>query len=252
MAVFTADHIIRPQEEFVRCVGLALEVAEKNTEALVTFGLRPTWPHTGLGYIHCGEEARPGVHRVLGFKEKPDHRTARHYVESGRHFWNSGMFVWTLGAIRSALREFLPDSPARLQPVGEALAAGRGVAGLLADVYPTLQKISIDFAVMEKARDVLMVELNCEWLDVGAWPALDNVAEPDDAANVVLAENAFLLDSSRNVVVSEGDHLLAVLGMDDCIIVHSGDATLVCNKSDSQRLKELVEALEGMYGGKYI
>jgi len=252
MAVFTADHVIRPADRFAACVAAASEVAEGHSGALVTFGIRPTWPHTGLGYIHCAEHPEEGAYRVMEFKEKPDHQTARRYVDSGRYFWNSGMFVWKLGAIRAALAEFLPDSKAKLAPVSQAVREGKSLQPLLSDVYPTLEKISIDFAVMEKAPEVMMVELTCEWLDIGSWPALENVSELDDAGNLLIAENAVMLDSFRNIVVSEGGHLVAVLGMDDCIVAHSGDATLVCSKSDAQRLKELVDLVEHKYGGKYI
>ncbi len=251
IAVFTADHIIRPQEEFVRCVGLACEAAEQHSGALVTFGIRPTWPHTGLGYVECDKEMRAGLHEVSAFKEKPDHQEARRYVESGRHYWNSGMFAWKISAIRQALEQFLPDSLEKLAPVGQAARNGKDYTGILKEIYPTLEKISIDYAVMEKASKVLMVDLTCQWLDVGDWPALADVSDLDEGGNVVVADNAVLLDSFRNVIVSENGHLLAVVGMDDCIVVHSCDATLVCNKSDSQRLKKLVAMLEEKYGSKY-
>ena len=252
MAVFTADHVIRPVDRFAETMRSACEAAEEHTEALLTFGIRPTWPHTGLGYIHCERTPVDGVYNVEGFKEKPDHQTARHYVESGLYYWNSGMFVWKVSAIRKVLAEFLPDSVKKLSGIAEAVRAGKDYSGILAQVYPTLKKISIDYAVMEKAHKVYMVDLNCEWLDIGSWPSLADVTELDEAGNVVVAKNAALLDSFRNVVVTEDDHLLAVLGMDDCIIVHSADATLVCNKSDSQRLKELVDLIGRKYGDKYV
>ncbi len=251
MALFTADHVIRPQEKFVASVGLACEMAEQNANSLVTFGIRPTWPHTGLGYVHCGEQIRPGVYHVRDFREKPDHLTARQYVETGQHFWNSGMFVWTLGTIRQALQKHLPDSMNALDAIRQAVANGQDYGPILREVYPTLEPISIDYAVMEKAANVLMVELNCEWLDVGNWPALDDVCTQDAEGNVVIANNTVVTDSSRNIIVSEGEHLLAVVGMDDCIIVHTNDATLVCNKSDSQRLKELLKDIESRYGDSF-
>lgn len=256
MAVFTADHVIRPVEQFADNVRTACQTAEANTDALVTFGIRPTWPHPGLGYIHCENCDSNGTHEVIGFKEKPDHPTARRYVESGQYFWNSGMFIWKVGAIRGALQEFLPESLQKLDPLGKAMREGKNISSLLAEIYPTLPKISIDYAVMEKAHKVLMVELKCEWIDVGSWPALEDVLDQDESGNVIVADEALLLDCSRNIVVSEGDqdgkHLLAVLGMDDCIIVHSPDATLVCNKSDSQRIKELVDLLGEKLGQKYL
>jgi mannose-1-phosphate guanylyltransferase len=251
MAVFTADHVIRPVECFIEAVETACKVADQQPDALLTFGVHPTWPHTGLGYIHCEQTVAPKVHSVVGFKEKPDHQTARRYVESGQYFWNSGMFVWKLSAIRATLKQLLPDSMLQLAPVVEQVRAGKDFAPALREAYSKLQKISIDYAVMEKASKVLMVELPCEWLDIGSWPSLENVADLDDSGNVVVAKNAVLVDSFRNVVVTQDDHLLAVLGVDDCIIVHSEDATLVCNKSDSQRLKELVAELEKKYGKRY-
>ena len=251
MAVFTADHVIRPQAAFAECVETACRTAETYEDALVTFGIRPTWPHPGLGYVHCGAET-DGVYNVLAFKEKPDHHTARRYVESGQYYWNSGMFVWKVNAIRSALRQFLPASLDALAPIGQAVRDQTDCTDILAEIYPKLDKISIDYAVMERAAKVLMIELKCEWLDVGSWPALSDVLQPDEAGNVTVADSAIILDSARNVIVTEGDHLLAVLGMDDCVIVHSPDATLVCNKSDSQRLKELAALLETRYGKKYL
>lgn len=252
MAVFTADHIIRPVECFVSAVRVAMESAEANRDSLLTFGIRPTWPNTALGYVEVGEKLGEDVWAVKSFKEKPDHATARKYVESGQYFWNSGMFVWTLEAIRGAFREFLPTSSQKLAPVADAVASGEDYTGILKNVYPTLEKISIDFAVMEKARKVHMVQLGCEWIDLGSWPALESVLELDDKGNAILANNHVVVDSYRNVLVSKDDHLLAVMGIDDCIVVHSEDATLVCRKTDNQRLKELVEAIGRHYGQKYL
>jgi mannose-1-phosphate guanylyltransferase len=252
MAVFTADHVIRPVESFARTVRAAIAAAEKNPDALLTFGIRPNWPHTGLGYVHCGRRIDGDLFQVSAFKEKPDHHTARKYVESGEYFWNSGMFVWKLPAIRQALAEFLPQSMNALESAVRQ-AGGGDLGKLLEAAYPALPRISIDFAVMEKAHKVLMVELKCEWLDVGSWPALEKVSELDENGNIVIAKHAVLLDCLRNIVVSEdGDHMIAVLGVDDCIVVHSPDATLVCAKSDAQRLKELVAIIEKQTGQTHV
>jgi mannose-1-phosphate guanylyltransferase len=251
MAVFTADHVIRPAESFARTVRGAMQAVEANPEALLTFGVRPSWPHTGLGYIHCGRRIEGDLFQVSAFKEKPDHHSARRYVESGEYFWNSGMFVWKLASIRSALAEFLPESKTKLEQVARAAAGGGNLTELLKDVYPGLARISIDFAVMEKAHQVLMVELKCEWLDVGSWPALESVSELDESGNIIIAKNSILLDCLRNIVVCEDGHLLALVGVDDCIVVHSPDATLVCGKSDAQRLKELVGLIEKRFGTKF-
>jgi mannose-1-phosphate guanylyltransferase len=244
MAVFTADHIIRPQDAFAQAVNRACSAVEKLPQSLATFGVRPTWPHTGLGYIQRGENVADSVYRVRAFREKPDHTTARRYVESGEYYWNSGMFVWKVGTILSALERHLPASVETLR----AAVTSKDSAAQLAQAYPKLEKISIDFAVMEKAADVIVVELGCEWLDVGSWPALAGVSEIDEDGNAVVARRTALLDSERNVIVSDDDHLIAVLGMDDCIVVHSKDATLVCHSSESQRIKELVGLIREKYG----
>ena len=251
MAVFTADHVIRPIEKLAQSVESACIAAEADADALLTFGIKPTSPHTGLGYIHCAKASEGDIFDVVGFVEKPDHSTARRYVEDGNYYWNSGMFVWTIPAIQAALAEFLPDSKTKLTAITELVAQGSDYTAAMNEIYPQLEKISIDYAVMEKARKVRMVPLSCEWLDIGSWPAIENVAEPDDLGNAVIASTTVLLDSCRNVIVSEDDHLLAVIGMDDCVIVHSPDATLICKKSDSQRLKELLSMIETKSPGKY-
>jgi mannose-1-phosphate guanylyltransferase len=252
MAVFTADHIIKPTDCFQQAVRQAMDAAEEDPEAFLTFGVRPTWPHTGLGYIEVADPEAPTVHRVASFKEKPDHTAARQYVESGRFYWNSGMFVWKVPAILDAIGQYMPDTAEKLAPVRERVARGEDYCGMLEEVYPTLEKISVDYAIMEKAPKVRMVELQCEWVDLGSWPALDDAIEPDQQGNSIVAENHVIMDSFHNVLVSSEGHLLAVMGMDDCIIVHSPDATLVCKKSDHQRMKELVSAIEKHYGRKFI
>ena len=159
------------------------------------------------------------------------------------------MFIWTLPAITRQLQSRLPDSYAKLT----AALAAPDTDAALSKAYPTLEKISIDFAVMEKADNVLVVELPCEWLDVGSWPALADVSELDEDGNAVVADKTALLDSVRNVVVCEqDDHLVAMLGMDDCIVVHTPDVTLVCNRNESQRLKELVDLIRSRHGGTHL
>ncbi|MFW5841390.1 MAG: sugar phosphate nucleotidyltransferase, partial [Planctomycetota bacterium] len=202
---------------------------------------------TGLGYIETTGQSDNGVYQVDSFREKPDHQTARQYVDSGRYFWNSGMFIWTLRAIRGALNQYLPASMKALEPVAQAAREGKDYQPILEEVYPGLEKISIDYAVMEKARSVKMVELTAVWLDVGSWPALSDVSDLDNEQNVVSASNAALLNTRQSIVVSEDDHLIALLGMEDCIVVRTPDATLVCNRNSAQQLKQLLEQLDEKY-----
>jgi len=188
---------------------------------------------------------------VKQFKEKPDLQTARQYVESGQYYWNSGMFVWKTATILEQLRRHLPDSYEKLVRIAENWPS-RSAQQLADELYPSLQKISIDFAVMEKAERVLVVEMNCEWLDVGSFPALESICQHDEHGNTTAgAARSFAIDASGNVLVSEDEHLIATIGVEDLIIVHTPDATLVCRKADAQKVKQLAEQLAARFGGRY-
>ncbi len=251
VGIFTADHIIRPVDCFVDRVDLAYRMAEEQADAIVTLGITPTLPHTGLGYIHRGQRIADGVYRVQAFKEKPDLSTAKEYLDSGEYYWNSGMFIWQAATVLEEFRLHLPDALTKLTQVAAEWRGPRG-REVAAEVYPTLKKISFDYAVMERARQVVVVELPCEWVDVGSFSTLESLYQPDDAGNVcVAAARLAQLGSVGNIVVSEQDHLVAAIGVEDLVIVHTADATLVCRKVDAQRIKDLAARLEKDFGGKY-
>jgi len=251
MGVFTADHLIRPVDRFQAVVQRGYETAERFGEALVTFGIRISEPHTGYGHIQRGQALADGVYEVRQFKEKPDRQTAEQYFRSGQYYWNSGMFVWRLDTILSQFAQHLPETLQKVRHIAEVWDApeGRATAGQL---YPTLEKISIDYAVMEKAEQVVVVEMDCEWLDVGSWTALASAFPADADGNVRVLQNAATLDSKGNVLVAEDDHLIATIGLEDIVVVHSPDATLVCRKQDAQRLKQMVERLREQFGSRYL
>jgi len=239
MAVFTADHLISPYEPFAAALRSGLEAAEAHDEALVTFGITPSEPHTGYGYIHRGESIAANTYRVLGFKEKPLREVAEQYLKSGEYFWNSGMFVWKISTILASLAAHLPENDRTLA----ALAADwENLVGSeeLATRFGALERISIDYGVMEKADVVLTVEMNCDWLDLGSWTSLAATLTPDTANNVAAAPNALVVDGMRNIVVSESEHLIVTLGVDDLVVVHSDDATLVCRRDKVEQVKDLV------------
>lgn len=239
MAVFTADHLIEPQECFAAAIRTGLDAAETHKEALVTFGITPASPHTGYGYLRRGPAVSGGVYRVAEFKEKPSPEVAEQYVASGEYLWNSGMFAWRVGAIQDELRQNLPANAAALV----ALAADwERLAGSpeCAERFGALRKISIDFGVMERAAKVLTVEMNCDWRDLGSFLAMAETRKPDARGNVSLAPRTLDLDGCGNILVSEDDHLLVTLGVEDIVVVHSGDATLVCHRDQVERIKELV------------
>ncbi len=250
MGVFTADHLIRPTEKFVETIRGGYEAAEREADALITFGIKPSSALTGLGYIECGEMIRPGFFAVRSFKEKPDLATAQRYISSGQYYWNSGMFVWRTATIIEKLRRLLP---ATLQ-IAERLSAAWSMPDgtrLAQELYPQLQKISIDFAVMEKAPRVLVLEMDLEWLDLGSWTAIAGAIGVDRAGNTLTAPRTATLDARGNILVSEDDHLIAAVGVDDLVIVHSPDATLVCRRDQIEKIKDLVAQLQQRHGDKY-
>ena len=250
IGTFTADHIITPLERFRAAVEKAYQTAEQQPDALVTMGISPSRPDHNYGYVQRGESVGEGVYRVRRFTEKPDVATAKRYLESGEFYWNSGMFVWRASTILDQLERHLPasrEAARRIAAVWQTAERQRELESL----YPTLEKISIDFAVMERAEKVLVVEMDCAWIDVGSWPAVEAVLGADDAGNVSAADRVIHHGSRGNIVVSEEPHLIATIGVDDLVIIHSPDATLVCKKGEVQSIKEVVERVRQGHGEAY-
>jgi len=251
VGIFTADHIITPVETFRESLERAYKVAEKQAEVLVTMGIKPSRPDVNYGYIWRGDRLGEGTYTVRQFKEKPDAETAEEYFSSGEYYWNSGMFVWRSSTILGELKKNLPSSHDAACEIASAWATEEG-RRKLERLYPDLEKISIDYAVMEHAAHVQVVELDCRWVDVGSWPALSSVIEADSDGNVSACEDVIHLDSHNTIVASEEKHLIGTIGVDDIVVIHSPDATLVCRKDDTTRIKELVEAVRAKYGEKYL
>ena len=249
MAVFTADHLIGPLDRFHVAVRCGLDAAEAYGDHLVTFGIRPTSAHTGYGYVERGDRVADGVHRAAGFREKPTQAVAEQYVAGGGHFWNSGMFVWRARTIMDMLARYAPRNASTLATIATDWHTARRARAEAA--FAQLQRISIDYAVMEKAECVLVVEMSVDWRDVGSWTALAETQQADAAGNVALAERALVVDGANNLVVSEDDHLVTLIGVQDLVVVHSGDATLICHRSQVERLKELVEPRQARFGPEY-
>jgi len=250
MAVFTADHLIRPQDRFAAAISAGLDAAEKFPRSLITFGITPTAPHTGYGYVQRGEPVAPGVYRAAAFKEKPNRETAERYLASGDYLWNSGMFVWRAGTILAELERHLPENARALNDLARSWEAGEWSAAAAAR-FESLRRISIDYGVMEKADSVLLVEMACEWMDLGSWIAVGATGQPDADGNVALAPRVAIIDGRDNILVSEDEHLLAVLGVAGLVIVHSPDATLVCHRDRVERIRDLVTALSDRFGDRY-
>ncbi|NLW83412.1 MAG: mannose-1-phosphate guanylyltransferase [Phycisphaerae bacterium] len=248
MAVVTADQTLEPVEVFSAAMQTALSFVNENPESLVTFAVEPTFPSTHYGYIKlrapksCGESA-DAVRRVEAFREKPDEATAFGYVQSGDYCWNSGLFVWKNRTILEQLREHLPEC---IEPLRKIQADWGCPSQQIAirEWFPRLPRISIDYAVLEKAKDVYAIPLDCRWLDLGSFAALADVIKSDADNNIVVAGHCQMLECKNNIVVTEdANHLIALIGLDNVIVAHSPDATLVCPANQSHRLKELLEEI---------
>jgi mannose-1-phosphate guanylyltransferase len=259
-AIVTADHVIEPVDKFQSALRTAFSLVEKHPEALVTFGIVPTYGHTGLGYVHRGDAVAgiPVAHRVKEFKEKPDKETAERYVESQRYYWNSGMFVWRADTVLNELSTHLPAAYDGLTRIASAWNRPDRVQ-VLSSVYPNQPKISIDYAVMEPASQgkgrasVFVVEMDVKWLDVGSWATLAETMASDGRDNAIDAGLHVLVDSDSNIVFSrDPDHLVSLLGVTDMVVVHTRDATMVCPKRDAQRVKDLVEKVKQKYGERFM
>lgn len=257
MAVVTADQLLEPTEVFQGAIKTAVSFIKANPKALLTFGIQPTFPSTQLGYIKFGtrvsaDESQNAVQRIDAFREKPDETTAQAYLKTGEYFWNSGLFVWRCETILTYLKKFVPESIKPLEKIRDSWgSAGQGQA--LKEWFPKLPKISIDYAVMEKAEEVYGIKLNCRWLDLGSFAALRGIVEPDSNGNVVASEYWHLLDSRNNIVVTEAkNHLIALIGVENMVVSHSPDATLVCPVDQVDRLKELLERIKICDGAKFL
>ncbi len=262
IAVFTADHVIEPVDRFQEIVAQGYAIAEQHDNALVTFGITPTHAATGYGYLELAAPlpgTQPAAYRVARFKEKPDAATAQQYLEAGpsRYLWNSGMFVWRASTLLGCLQRFMPENYAKLQEIAEAWDTPKREV-VLAAVYPTLAKKSVDFAIMEPASTddsvlIAAVPMPLTWLDVGSWPSFAQTCPRDEAGNALAAQHHLLIDT-RNTLVASSDpnHLITTIGCDDLIIVHTPDATLVCRADRAEDIKKLHEKLGEKWDQRYL
>lgn len=239
MCVVPSDPYIRDEEKFRETLREAVRAAQE-TDALVTIGIRPTFASTGYGYIRSRQVEGKNYRKVEEFVEKPDIETAERYLESGAYAWNSGMFIWKASTILSYYERLLPDIHACLRK----LAAGFKTPEeerILWEVYPSIPKISVDYGIMERAGHVLMLTGDFGWSDVGGWDAMDVLHGVDEDGNIRVGDT--LLLDSRNCTAYSVDKLVAAVGVSDLVIVQAQDAVLVCPRSQTQRVGEIVQAL---------
>lgn len=241
MVVLPADHLIQDVAGFHTTMRTAVAAARQSGE-LVTIGIQPTWACPGFGYIELGPQFRmktddggPAVNEVKRFREKPNAELAEQFLRQGNFRWNAGMFIWTIPAILTALRRHAPD----LATFVSRLHAGEDFPKMLQDQFPSLPKISIDYAVMERAARVLVVESAFDWDDVGSWTAIAKYLPERSPTNVANAE-INTVDAHDNLVFTSTKRRIALLGVSDLIVVDTPDALLVCHRHDAEKIKHLV------------
>ena len=254
MAVLPADHVIPEEKKFQQVLKDAFSVAARS-QVIVTIGIQPTEPATGYGYIHTGpvlstadgaKPTRTAFFNAERFVEKPSLEKATEYLASGQYRWNAGMFVWSFATVTGGLQEHQPDMHTACQRwLGAAAKGSSTLARTLAKEYPEIRKISIDYALLEKARNVVVADGSFAWDDLGAWPALARHVAQDGDGNASVADLVHV-DAARNIVYdgrTKARTTVTLVGVCDSIIVLTDDAVLVAARAESQKIKDLVRKL---------
>jgi mannose-1-phosphate guanylyltransferase len=253
MAVLPADHVIPDAKKFQQILGDSFDLASRG-QAIVTIGIKPSEPATGYGYIRVGNElpAPGGVKKTKTtffkaeqFVEKPNFERALEYLNSGQYRWNAGMFVWSFVTVTNGLEKHQPEMFAACQRWFKVANNPSKLAKVLAKEYPVIKKISIDYALMEHAQNVIVADGSFEWDDLGAWPALARHLKADPEGNCAVADFIHV-DAARNIIYdarTKNKTPIAVVGLRDSILVQTDDAVLLAHKSQAQKVKELVKRL---------
>lgn len=259
MVVMPSDHVISPDASFQSAIQLAATLVEDAPSRIVTFGIRPTYPAESFGYIERGdrlpsgkvnERISPAAFAVKRFREKPKADVAREYVQSGNFYWNSGIFVWKARTIIAALAERQPEMLSHLQSIAAAVGMPE-FTDVFEREFAAIKGVSIDYAVMEQATDVAVIEAPFEWDDVGSWQSIARLQGTDADGNTLLAKHLGL-NTRGTIVRGSKDHLIVTLGVQDCIVVHTPDATLVANRHDEESIRQLVKILEERGWKEYL
>ena len=240
--VLPADHLIRKEDIFRKLIINAGRFV-KETKSLATFGIIPTYPATGYGYIQIGEMVKKdefSIYRVKSFKEKPNNKTAKKFYEAKIYLWNSGIFIWTINTILAKISQYMPDLQEGLHKI-EKLWAEQGYKASISHIYEKLESVPVDIGIMEKADNVVVFPVDIGWDDVGSWQAAYKLSEKDENGNY-LKGNILTIDAKNNYI-SGDKRLIAVIGVKNLVIVDTEDALLICKKDKAQDVKKVVEKL---------
>ncbi|MFW6169672.1 MAG: mannose-1-phosphate guanylyltransferase [Planctomycetota bacterium] len=254
MVVMPADHVIGPDEVFQQAVDQAVKLVEQDPRRIVTFGIQPTYAAESFGYIERGQALKDAgtvpAYQVRRFCEKPTGDVARHYVESGEYYWNSGIFAWKARTILDALRHFAPDIHQHIAAIGETIGTPDFDRTLRRE-FASIEGQSIDYAVMEHYQNVVVIEAPYQWDDLGSWRALARLHGTDEQSNTRLGRT-LTVRTSNSIIRSTGNHLIATIGVDNLIVVHTPDATLVARQDDEEAVRDIVKLIEERGWHEYL
>lgn len=250
MIVTPSDHLITREAMFEACVRRGFDFVEQN-DALLTLGIEPTRPETGYGYIQVGQEIEEGLMKVKTFTEKPNRELAQVFLDTGEFLWNAGIFMWRVQSVKDALHAYAPDLAAEFDQGLDCFGTEREKE-FIQTHFPSCPSISIDFAVMEKAKNVYVESASFGWSDLGTWSSLYDNSPKNPDANVTQKCNVLAYNSRGNIFMTPQDKLVVVNGLTDYIVADAADVLLICPRSEEQRIKNMVNDVEQRFDDKYM
>ncbi len=250
VVVAASDHLILQEDVFREVIVKCFDFIEKN-DALVTLGMKPTRPETGYGYIQMGDEQVDATMcKVKAFTEKPNLEVAKKFVESGDFLWNSGIFIWNLRAIELALQEYMPDLAQKFVE-GASKMGTVDEEAFIQEIFPSCQSVSIDYGVMEHAKNVYVMPSDFGWSDLGTWGSLYELSEKDELKNVTLHSDSIYYNSQGNIVTLPKGHLAVIQGLEGYIVAEADGVLLICKREDEQQIRQFYADAEMKYDGRF-
>ncbi len=254
MVVMPADHVIGPDDVFQAAIQQAVDLVDQDPTRIVTFGIKPNYPAEVFGYIERSSDTTKDVKfptfPVSRFREKPDAKTAQEFLDAGTFYWNSGIFVWKAKTILDALRKFEPEMAAHVDAIGAAIGKPN-FADVLESEFCAIKGTSIDYAVMERYDNVLVIEAPYQWDDLGNWTAVPRQKGTDTDGNTLEGKH-IAIKTENSIVRGDGQHLVVTVGMKDVIVIQTPDATLVANRNDEAAIKDVVAKLAELGWEEYL
>lgn len=250
VASLGSDHAIRKSEEFTRLLKLAEKEIKKRPDNILCLGIKPSYPDAGYGYIELDKEVEKEIYKVKSFKEKPNQKTAEKFVQAGNYLWNANMFVWRIDTILKLYKKYLPKMYEQLMIIKEAIGTDKE-RETLKKIYPKLEKIAVDYAIIEKAEKIIAVPADIGWSDIGDWARLKDQLTEREQDNYIKADH-INIDSKNSLIYSETKKLITTIGLENIVIIETDDALLVCDKYRSGDVKKLVDELKKNKKNKYL